>query len=116
MHSSSLTAALALLLTTANGAIVLGLSSDGGTYAWLQSAGACNAQYLDPICNTDFEVPSGGATFQLIGCNNQTPNVPQYNTRNGNRDANCTPANDDGNCYTVDSGILVSSYTAYTVC
>lgn len=115
MHSSTVSAALALLLTTANAAIVLGVSANGGTYAWLQSQGACNAQYLDPICNTDFRVPAGGAVFQLIGCNDATPNVPQYNTRNGNRDANCTPSNDGGNCYDVD-GVVLSSYTAYTVC
>lgn len=109
MHSSILTGALALL-TTANAALMMGIDSSGGTYTWLQSEDACEATYLYDICNTDFTVEGGGATFQFIGCNDQVPNMPQYNTRNGNRDANCKAADGEGICQ------QNSLYTIYAVC
>lgn len=74
MHSTILLGALALL-STANAALMMGLDSNGKTYTWLQSDDTCEATYLSTICNTDFTVHEGGATFQFIGCNNEVPNV-----------------------------------------
>ena len=89
---------------------MMGIDSSGGTITWLQSQQACEAAYLYDICNTGFTVKGGGATLQLIGCSDEVPNIPQSNTRNGNRDANYEDADGTDNCQEN------SLYTIYAVC
>lgn len=111
MHFTDIIPALTLL-STANAALMLGTSSSGGTYTWLRGQTPCGGTYLDPICGIDFTVPGGGAAFQYEGCNNATPNLPQYNERNGNFDANCALLTEG----THTCGGSINVMTTYAIC